>query len=129
MKLTKLTNRPTGEFDAAGFLETLKSRGIILAAGPDGRIRFDAPAGAFLPELQAQAAEHRDEIIRLLTAGAVADGSGDPAAPRDGAPVIDPRNVAAVPTQAGSVAIPGDAAHGSAAAPGGDPSTGDGSPR
>ncbi len=71
-----------GRFDAAGFIETLASRGVILTAGADGKIRFEAPTGAFLPDLKRTAADNRDEIIRFLTdgdGGAVAGGSGDPA--------------------------------------------------
>lgn len=56
-------------FDGRGFLVLLKARGIVLEAGPGGKIRFDAPAGTFTPELRAAVAEHRAELLELLAAG------------------------------------------------------------
>jgi hypothetical protein len=52
-------------FDPADFLLVLKSRGIALSAF-GGRIRFDAPLGAFTPELRTVAVEHRGELLQAL---------------------------------------------------------------
>lgn len=62
------TNPTLAIFDAAEFLSVLNSRGIKLTAR-GGKIRFDAPAGSFAPELRATAADHREELLRLLASG------------------------------------------------------------
>ena len=45
-------------FETAGFLSALNSSGIVLSVS-HGRIRFDAPAGAFTQELRAVAVEQQ----------------------------------------------------------------------
>lgn len=57
------TNAETEIFDGENFLSVLNSAGIFLQAH-GGKIRFDAPAGKFTPELRAAVAEHRDEPSR-----------------------------------------------------------------
>ena len=58
-----------GNFDGRKFLSFLKKSGIVLQAGPGGKIRFEAPAGKFTAELRATAAEHRAELLELLASG------------------------------------------------------------
>ncbi len=83
MKLTKLTNCQSSGFDAAGFVETLKSRGVVLTVLPNGRIRSEAPPDAFLPELRQAAVDNRDAIIRFL-----ANGDADPGLADDDPPAL-----------------------------------------
>ncbi len=75
---TNPTSDPkTGIFEGGSFLSLLNSLGIFLSAN-GGRIRFDAPAGRFTPELRAMVAEHRDELLKLLASG---PQDGDAAGP------------------------------------------------
>src|SRR5258708_40145331 len=60
---------------ADDLLQVLRQLGIELRGDGDG-LPFRAPRGALTPELRAELAERRDELLHLLGAGA----DGPPAA-------------------------------------------------
>ncbi len=80
---------------AAELLAECDARGIRLQALPADRLDVDAPAGNLTAEFVARLREHKAELLRLLADGS--GGPGDPVAPRDAAPVIDPTGSAAAP--------------------------------
>jgi hypothetical protein len=52
--------------NAAKLIEELGSRGVMVEAAGD-RLRVDAPKGAVTPELREALAEHKTEVIALIT--------------------------------------------------------------
>lgn len=52
--------------DARALLTVLRTRGVALEPSPEG-IRYAAPHGAFTPELRAEVAAHKAELLVLLT--------------------------------------------------------------
>ena len=52
--------------NAAKLIEELRSRGVVVEAAGD-RLRVDAPKGAVTPELREALAEHKTEVMALIT--------------------------------------------------------------
>jgi hypothetical protein len=59
---------------AAEVLDLFRERGVTLYA-QGGRLRFRGPRGALTASLRQTAADHRDELLKLLQPTAASDGS------------------------------------------------------
>ena len=55
-------------------LAALRERDVRLAAAPDGRLRFDAPAGAVTPELRVALRARRAQVLALVRCWRLPDG-------------------------------------------------------
>ena len=82
-------------------LAALRERDVRLAATPDGRLRFDAPAGTVTPELRAALRARRAQVLALVHWWHLPDGPlgvlladappPDPPAAAPPGPAADPR--------------------------------------
>lgn len=55
-------------------LRELAGVGVSLTPTSDGLFRFRAPAGAFTPEMRRAVADHRGELLAILTAARIESG-------------------------------------------------------